>query len=257
MPRKPRVDVPGGLYHLTSRGCARCDIYRGDPTRELHLALLAQVVAEYGWLCHAYCQMNNHFHLLVRTPDPNLSEGMQFLNGTYAQAFNKRFHRTGHLFQGRFHSVVIDREEQLLETARYVVLNRVRCRASKTADEWPWSSYRATAGLAPRPAFLTTDWILARFGEPGSSRSRDRYRDFVAEGSPASSLRALLAMTPVGVCPGQTPGPTALPGLRWNDAPPSAGSLGAAPQDQSRRARVEGRAVVPVPELRTRDEDDD
>jgi REP element-mobilizing transposase RayT len=195
MPRKLRLQVPGGIYHVTSRGCNRQPIYRGVDTRQLHLALLAQVVEHCGWLCHAWVQMDNHFHALVETPEPNLSEGMQLLNGIYAQEFNAIVGRSGHLFQGRFYSVRIEREPQLLETARYVVLNRVRCRAVADPADWPWSSYAATAGLVKAPPFLTTDWILGRFGDPATEACRARYRAFVAEGTRARSLRALLAKT--------------------------------------------------------------
>jgi putative transposase len=193
MPRKSRIQVPGGLYHVTSRGCNRCAIYDGPASRELHLALLGQVVEDYGWRCHAYCQMDNHFHLLLETPDANLSDGMQLLNGAYAQEYNAAAGRSGHLFQGRFHSVMIERESQLLETARYIVLNRVRCRAVADAADWPWSSYAATAGLVAPPPFLTIEWILGRFGDPAGASSRLRYRAFVETGSPASTLRGLLA----------------------------------------------------------------
>jgi REP element-mobilizing transposase RayT len=204
VPRKPRVEVPNGVFHVTTRGCNKQPIFDGDATRELHLALLAQTVEEYGWLCHAYCQMDNHFHLLLQTPHANLSAGMRFLNGTYAQAFNREVHRSGHLFQGRFHSVPIVWDGQLWETARYVVLNRVRAGAAPAVEDWRWSSYAATAAIAPRPAFLTTELVLARFRVP------DRYRQFVAEGSEHSSLRGLLAAfdrvgTRLGPDPGQTP----------------------------------------------------
>jgi REP element-mobilizing transposase RayT len=204
MPRPHRVEVPNGIFHVTTRGCDKRAIYDGDATRELQLALLAQTVEEYDWLCHAYCQMDNHFHLLVQTPHANLSDGMRFLNGAYAQAFNRETHRSGHLFQGRFHSVRIVWDGQLWEAARYVVLNRVRARSCRSVEEWRWSSYAATAGLAPKPTFLTTELLLSRFRAP------DRYRRFIAEGSSHASLRGLLAVcdrsgTRRGSDPGQTP----------------------------------------------------
>ena len=150
MPRAPRIEVPNGHFHVTTRGCNKGSIFAGDSTRELHLALLGQTVEDYEWICHGYCQMDNHFHLHVQTPHANLAAGMQFLNGRYAQAFNRIEGRSGHVFQGRFHSVRITWDGQLWETARYVVLNRVRARACRYVDDWRWSSYRATAGLAPR-----------------------------------------------------------------------------------------------------------
>lgn len=187
--------MPGGFFHVTARGCNRGPIYAGDETRELHIALLAQTVDEFGWICHAYCQMDNHFHLVLQTPEPTLSAGMQFLNGTYAQAFNRRTGRSGHLFQGRFHSVLIEWDEQLRETERYTVLNRVRAGACAQPRDWRWCSYPATAGLAPAPAFLTVETTLARFGDASDKAARARYRAFVAEGVAARTLGAVLALS--------------------------------------------------------------
>jgi REP element-mobilizing transposase RayT len=187
MPRKRRVEVPNGIFHVTTRGCNKGPIFAGDPTRELHLALLSQTVDEFEWVCHAYVQMDNHYHGLVQTPHANLAAGMQYLNGSYAQAFNRLTGRSGHLFRGRFHSVRIEWDGQLWEASRYIVLNRVRAGACASVDDWRWSSYAATAGLAPRPAFLTTELFEARFGTP------DRYRRFIAEGCAYTSLRGLLA----------------------------------------------------------------
>jgi REP element-mobilizing transposase RayT len=168
-------------------------VFAGDWTRELHLALLAQTVDDFEWKCHAYCQMDNHFHLVVQTPEGNLSEGMQFLNGTYAQAFNRDQGRSGHLFQGRFHSVLIEWEGQLRESERYTVLNRVRAKACSRPEDWKWSSYPASAGLVPRPAFLTVDVTLAPFGDPRDRATRARYRAFIAEGTQAVSHRGLMS----------------------------------------------------------------
>jgi putative transposase len=193
MPRQRRIEVPGGFFHVTSRGCNRCPIYDGDASRELHLALLGQTVHQFAWTCHAYCQMDNHFHLLLQTPNANLSAGMQFLNGAYAQAFNRHGDRSGHLFQGRFHSVIIRWDGQLWEAERYTVLNRVRARACARAADWPWSSYPAAAGLAPRPPFLTVETTLARFGDPADSRTRARYRGFIADGVAEKTLRGALS----------------------------------------------------------------
>ena len=128
--------------------------------------------------------MGNHFHLLVETPEPNLSHGMAYLNSLYAQRFNRRDGRVGHVFQGRFHAVLLEREAHLMELSRYVVLNPVRAGMCTAPGEWPWSSYQATAGDVPRPVFLTVDWLLEQFGTE-TAQAREEYRRFIAASSPA------------------------------------------------------------------------
>jgi REP element-mobilizing transposase RayT len=126
MARPLRIAVAGGLYHLITRGNARERIYLDDLDREIFLDRLAHSVERYGWLCHAYCLMDNHYHLLVETPQPNLSIGMRQLNGLYAQTFNSRHDRCGHVFQVRFRSIFVEKDSHLLSCCRYVVLNPVR-----------------------------------------------------------------------------------------------------------------------------------
>jgi REP element-mobilizing transposase RayT len=184
MARPLRLEYEGAVYHITSRGNARQDIFLVDPDRELFLQTLADTVQRFGWICHAYCLMTNHYHLLVETPEANLSRGMRHLNGVYTQAFNRRHMRTGHVLQGRFKAIVVERESHLLELARYVVLNPVRARMVRSAKDWPWSSYRATAGLAESPSFLTTAWILEQF-HGDLKRAPGHYRQFVKEGRSA------------------------------------------------------------------------
>jgi REP element-mobilizing transposase RayT len=181
MSRPLRVEFPGAVYHLTSRGNARQKIFWNDDDRKLFLSTLAQVVKRFGWLCHAYCLMNNHCHLLVETPRANLSLGMRQLNGVYTQAFNRRHKRVGHLFQGRFKAILLQKESHLLELCRYVVLNPLRIKAKTRVREWRWSSYRATAGLEAAPDFLTVDWILSQFGQK-RRQAQMKYREFVADG---------------------------------------------------------------------------
>ena len=125
--------------------------------------------------------MDDHYHLVVETPEPNVSPGMQQLNGSYALRFNHRHERVGHLFQGRFHTVLVDRESHLLEVCRYVALNPVRAGRCTRPEAWAWSSYRATAGFAPRPPFLTTSAVHALLARD-AERACVRYRAFVAEG---------------------------------------------------------------------------
>jgi hypothetical protein len=125
--------------------------------------------------------MGNHYHLLLETGSPTLSKGMKYLNGTYTQSFNRRHRRVGHVFQGRFKGILVQKDAYLLDLARYIVLNPVRARMVRRAQDWPWSSYRATAGLGEPAACLTTDWVLAGFGDTRAS-AQERYRGFVREG---------------------------------------------------------------------------
>ena len=135
MARPLRIEYAGALYHLTSRGNARRPIFKDDKDRESFLNTLKRVNDRYHWLCHAYCLMNNHYHLVVETPEGNLSQGMRQLNGVYTQSYNRRHGRVGHLFQGRYKAIVVQRESYLLEVCRYVVLNPVRAKAVVRPEE--------------------------------------------------------------------------------------------------------------------------
>ena len=181
MSRPLRIEFPGAVYHVTGRGNARQRIYRDDDDRERFLSTLAHVVDRYDWLCHAYCLMDNHYHLLIETPKANLSLGMRQLNGLYTQAYNRRHRLVGHLFQGRFKAILVEKEAHLLELCRYVVLNPVRAKIVKHPGKWKWSSYCATAGEASTPEYLTVDWLFGRFGRR-LHEARKEYRKFVAEG---------------------------------------------------------------------------
>jgi len=186
MARPLRIEFAGALYHVTARGNARSNIYGDDEDRRQFLALLETVVHRYDWYCHAYCLMDNHYHLLIETGTPSLSKGMKLLNGAYTQYFNRRSSRVGHVFQGRFKAILVQKDGYLLELARYVVLNPVRAQMVRHCKEWPWSSYRATAGMKVAEPWLTTDWILAGFAKTRSVAQR-RYCDFVQEGKGQSS----------------------------------------------------------------------
>lgn len=126
MARPLRLEFPHALYHVTSRGDRREDIFHTDADRQAWLAVLGQVCRRFNWVVQAYCLMSNHYHLLVQTPEGNLSAGMRQLNGVYTQQVNRAYGRVGHVFQGRFKAVLVDEESYLLELARYVVLNPVR-----------------------------------------------------------------------------------------------------------------------------------
>ena len=166
---------------MTARGNDGACIYRGDADKAQFLAMLARIARRQGWLCHAYCLMDNHYHLLVETANAGLGDGMQWLNGTYAQGFNRSCARSGHLFQGRYHATLVTRDAHLLEAARYIVLNPVRAFLCDGADRWKWSSYRGTAGEASPDPVLTTELVLSQFGRR-LEVARARYRAFVAEG---------------------------------------------------------------------------
>jgi REP element-mobilizing transposase RayT len=181
MARPLRLAFAGGVYHVTARGNERKAIVRDDVDRARFLDTLAAMVDQYGVLCHAWVLMDNHYHLLLETPAPNLSLAVRYLNGVYTQRFNRRHRRVGHLFQGRFKAIVVEKEAYLLELCRYVVLNPVRAGVVKDPAASPWSSYRATAGLTPAPGWLTVDWLLAQFGRTQRA-AQAQYRQFVAEG---------------------------------------------------------------------------
>lgn len=181
MARPLRIEYKGAVYHITSRGNARQIIFLNDEDRLGFLKILEEVVARYNWLCHAYCLMTNHYHLLVETPDANLSRGMRQLNGVYTQTFNRKHARSGHLLQGRYKAIIVEKESHLLELARYIVLNPVRAELVRHPRAWRWSSYRATAGEKEAPGFLTVDWILSQFHQD-RNRARREYRKFVNEG---------------------------------------------------------------------------
>jgi REP element-mobilizing transposase RayT len=178
MSRPLRIEYEGAVYHVTSRGNARADIYLSDDDRELFLEVLAHVVERFGWICHAYCLMSNHYHLMVETPQANLSRGMRQLNGMYTQRFNRKHNRVGHVFQGRFKSIVVDKDAYLLELSRYIVRNPVAADIVKHVKDWKWSSYRATVDMVQSPSFLTINWLLEQFGN-NQNQAMDAYVQFV------------------------------------------------------------------------------
>ena len=180
MPRAPRFQAPGALYHIMSRGTAKRSIFLNAGDRRLFLKILATVVRHYRWLCHAYCLQDNHYHLILETPLPNVSDGMRYLNGSYCQAFNRTYNRVGHLTQGRYTSRLIEEEQYLFTLIRYIALNPVKDGFCSHPAEWQWSSYRPTAGLAGKPAFLTTERILDLFSDD-VSEARERYIAYITE----------------------------------------------------------------------------
>jgi len=192
MARPLRLEFEGALYHVTARGDRQEPIYENKSDRVAFLDVLCDVCGTCNWICHAYCLMDNHYHLIIETPDANLSRGMRQLNGIYTQKFNAAHNRVGHCFQGRYKAIHVDKEDYLLELSRYVVLNPVRAQMVRSAREWPWSSYRATAGQVSKPVWLEIDWLLAMFGKR-KKRAVEGYKRFVKEGkgqpSPWRELR--------------------------------------------------------------------
>lgn len=181
MSRPLRLEIAGGLYHVTSRGDRREDIYHDDADRETWLATLAQTCERYNWLIHAWCQMSNHYHLIVETVEGNLSAGMRHLNGVYTQTVNRRHGHSGHVFQGRYKAILVERDSYLLELSRYVVLNPVRAAMVKHTRQWKWSSYHAMIGKEPPAAWLHSEWLLSQFGSQ-RARQIERYIEFVQQG---------------------------------------------------------------------------
>jgi putative transposase len=192
MGRNPRAEFAGATYHLTVRGNNRRRIYLDDRDRELFLSLLRSTVIRCSWRCHTYCLMNNHYHAVVETPEPNLGAGMRRLNGVYARLFNQRQGRQNHLFGARYGAKVIESDEYFLEACRYVVLNPVRAELCEAVDEWPWSSYGAISGLERPPRWLEINFLLNQFATDRTV-AQDLYAKFVAAGPARASLDGLLA----------------------------------------------------------------
>ncbi len=181
MARPLRIEYSGAVYHVTSRGNERKHIFRTDNDRAVFLRILQSVTVRFHWLCHAYCLMDNHYHLIVETPDGNLSAGMRQLNGVYTQTYNRQHDRVGHVFQGRYRAILIQKNSHLLEACRYVVLNPVRAKAIKAPEDWKWSSYRATAAMEKPHDCVIVAWVLGQF-DGNSNLASIKYREFVHAG---------------------------------------------------------------------------
>ena len=186
MSRPLRIEFPGAVYHITSRGNAREPIFTEEGDFADFLNILCTIVKRYNWILHSYCLMNNHYHLLIETLEGNLSRGMRQLNGIYTQKFNRNHNRVGHILQGRYKSILVEKDSHLLELCRYVVLNPVMAKIAKRPEEWRWSSYKATLGRDKGSPCLTTDWILSQFHKDRET-ARERYKIFVREGIKSES----------------------------------------------------------------------
>jgi putative transposase len=187
MARPLRIEYAGALYHVSSRGDRQEAIFDDDRDRTAFLNVLSDVVSRFRWRCHAYCLMGNHYHLMIETPEANLTKGMRQLNGVFTQWSNRRHQRSGHLFQGRYKAILVDWDSYFLELARYIVLNPVRAAIVTHPGLWAWSSYGGTLGSRPAPHWLTTDGLLAKFGKKRAG-ARRKYQQFIEEGMSAESI---------------------------------------------------------------------
>lgn len=181
MARPLRIEYPGAVYHISTRGNAGQTVFKDDTDRSMFLETFGEVSARMQWRCHAYCLLNDHYHLVIETPKANLSKGMRQLNGVFTQRFNQRHDRGGHLFQGRYKAVVVERNRFLKEVCRHVLLNPVHLGLVRKPGAWKWSSFRATAGLEEAPPWLETHWLLSQFGRQ-PKRARRAFQRYVEEG---------------------------------------------------------------------------
>lgn len=177
MARPLRIEIPGGIHHIYDRGNDKHILFRSDADRLFFLAALEETLKRFGWTCLGYCLMDNHYHLVVLTPEPNMSKGMHFLNGVVAQRLNIRHDQSGPVFEGRFKAKPVQTGRYVMGLTRYVARNPVDAFICKTADEYDWSSHRAVLGWAPR-GFVAVDTVLAIFGT-NIADGRTRYRAFV------------------------------------------------------------------------------
>jgi REP element-mobilizing transposase RayT len=178
MARPLRVEYPGAYYHVISRGNNQEKIFLNDRDKQKFLEYLGKANERFSIIIHTYCLMSNHFHLLVQTPEPNLSRAMQWINVSYATYFNRKRGRYGHLFQGRFKAILIDADGYLKHLSRYIHVNPVRAKIVSTPSKYQWSSYSAYIGKEKTPQFLKTDWLLSNFGKRKKEAKRN-YRAFV------------------------------------------------------------------------------
>ena len=186
MARPLRIEYPGAVYHAVSRGNAQQSIFADGNDYEAFLEIFAKTVRRFEWRCYAYCLMGNHYHLVIETPEANLSQGMRHLNGAYTQAYHRRHRTVGHLFQGRFKSILVEKERYLMELARYIVLNPIRAGLTGIPEGWRWSSYGATASLTESPFWLYAQPLLEHFSDD-HAEARFQYQAFIQAGIGAES----------------------------------------------------------------------
>jgi REP element-mobilizing transposase RayT len=186
VPRKPREEVAGAIHHVYARGNNKALLFVDDVDREGYLWLLGRVVVREGWRCLSYCLMDNHVHLLIETPEPNLGSGMQRLHGDFGRGFNRRHLRSGHVFQGRYGSKRMKTEAQLWTAAAYIAANPVDAGLCAAPSAWRWSSHACAETARAAPAWLDLPRLYALFSAFGGD-TRARYLEAVARrGAPAA-----------------------------------------------------------------------
>jgi putative transposase len=184
--RLPRIEIAGAIYHVTARGNERKAVYRDATDRVRFLEIVDRTRGRYSLEILAYCLMGNHYHVLLRTLRPNLARAIRQLNGVYAQWFNGRHRRVGHLFQGRYKAVLVEDDAHLVSALAYIVRNPVRAQLCSSPAEWRWSSHRATVGLSP-PGFLALSTVYAHLG-PDRAAARRAYAKLVENGDREESM---------------------------------------------------------------------
>ncbi len=189
MARPLRIEYPGALYHVTSRGNDRKDIFRSIKDREKFLTYLSSAVERHGAIFHAWCLMSNHFHLMLETPLGNLSRIMKHINGSYTTYFNVKHKRAGHLLQGRYKAILVQADTYAAELSRYIHLNPVRAKMVSSPEEYQWSSCSRYLEGA-EPSWLSTSLVLGYFGMGFEDRRRN-YRDYLYDAIGKKSLDPL------------------------------------------------------------------
>jgi REP element-mobilizing transposase RayT len=193
--RELRIQYPGARQHVGALGVNHCAVCHDVRDRSVLLALIETAVLDHEWICTAYCLMTSHYHLVVETPNGDLAVGMHWLNGTYAQYFNRRHGRKGHLFGDRYFSREIRREEHALEAPRYVDLNPVRAGICASPEDWQWSSHRALIGLTQAPRWLAVEKALEVFGSHTNLElAQRRYASFVVDAIPSARAEAAASL---------------------------------------------------------------
>jgi REP element-mobilizing transposase RayT len=199
MGRPLRIEFAGAQYHVTSRGNERRDVFKNQRDREQFLSYLESAVFRYGAVIHAYCLMNNHYHLLLETPSGNLSQIMQHINGAYTNYFNVKRKRFGHLFQGRYKAILIEADAYAQELSRYIHLNPVRAGMVSRPEAYKWSSYLDYIGERKSPEWMKTAFILDYFGkDKDACKKYQRFVEDLIEHEYASPLEGATAATILG-----------------------------------------------------------
>ena len=186
MSRPLRIEFPGATYHITARANAKQRLFTSPRDANYFLDLLEKEIVQQKWLCYSYCLIESHYHLVIETTEPNLGRGMGRLNMTYSQWFGREYQQPGHLFNGRYKTVLFQKTRHLKEVCRHVVLNPVRLELVKKADQWRWSSYRPLANGSTEPKWLNQNWLDEQF-QGNSNYSNKNWQKYVLQNKSNSS----------------------------------------------------------------------